>query len=78
MEVTVFFFVNATKIYQFKAKDPEIKDQALCLGNVSKDFTINNVKKTGLKGVVKFFSVDFNPIGKNDIIDIHKYLMERT
>ena len=36
------------------------------------------MKKTGLKGVVKFFPVDFNPIGKNDIIDIHKYLMERT
>ena len=51
-------FVNATKVYQFKAKDSEIKDYALCLGNVSKDFTINNMKKkkkTGLKGVVIFF-----------------------
>ena len=25
-----FLFVNATKIYQFKAKNPEIKDYALC------------------------------------------------
>ena len=25
MEPTVFLFVNATKIYQFKAKDSEIK-----------------------------------------------------
>ena len=32
----------------------------MCLGNISKDFTINNMKKTGLKGIVKFFSVDFN------------------
>ena len=72
-----FLFVNATKVYQFKAKNSEIKDYALCLGNVSKDFTINNMKKTGLKGVVKFFSVDFNPID-NDILDIHKYLMKRT
>ena len=46
-----FLFVNATKIYQFKAKDSEIKDYALCLGNILKDFTINNMKKkTGLKG----------------------------
>ena len=30
-------------------------------------------KKTGLKGVVKFFSVDFNPIDTNNIIDVHKY-----
>ena len=36
------------------------------------------MKKTGLKGVVKFFSVDFNPIDTNDILDIHKYLMKRT
>ena len=72
-----FLFVNATKIYQFKAKDSEIKDYTLCLGNISKDFTINNMTKTGLKGVVKFFSVDFNPID-NDILDIHKYLMKRT
>ena len=35
-------------------------------------------KKTGLKGVVIFFSVDFDPIDTNDILDIHKYLMKRT
>ena len=40
-----FLFVNATKIYQFKAKDSEIKDYTLCLGNISKHFTINNMKK---------------------------------
>ena len=36
------------------------------------------MKKAGLKGVVKFSSVDFNPIDTNDILDIHKYLMKRT
>ena len=49
-----------------------------CLGNVSKDFTINNLKKRGLKGVVKFCSVYFSPTYTNDILDIHKYLMKRT
>ena len=44
-ESNSFLFVNATKVYQFKAKNSEIKDYALCLGNVSKDFTINNMKK---------------------------------
>ena len=29
-----------------------------------------------MKGVVKFFSVDFNPIDANDNLDIHKYLMK--
>ena len=32
-------------IYQFKAENSEIKDYVLCLGNISKDFTINNMKK---------------------------------
>ena len=37
-----FLFVNTTKVYQFKAKNSEIKHYALCLG---KYFTINNMKK---------------------------------
>ena len=40
-----FLFVSATKLYQFKAKNSEIKAYSWCLGNVSKDFTINNMKK---------------------------------
>ena len=74
-----FLFVKTTTIYQFIAKDSEIKDYALCLGNILKDFTINNMKKkTGLTGVVKFFSVDFSPIDTNQILDIHKYFIKRT
>ena len=44
-----FLFVNATKILPFKAKDSEIKDYALCLGNISKDFTVNNREKNRIK-----------------------------
>ena len=56
-----FLFVNATKTYQFKTKDSEIKDYELCFGNILKDFRINNMKKkkTGLKGVVNIFPYDF-------------------
>ena len=71
-----FLFVNATEIYQFKAKDSGIKDYTLCLGNNSKDFLINNMKKIGLKEIVKLISVDFNPIDTNNILDIHRYLMK--
>ena len=70
--------VNATKIYEFKAKDYEIKNYVLCLGNKSKDFTIHNLKKTGLKGSENFFSVDFNPTDTNDILDIHRYILKRN
>ena len=71
-----FLFVNATKIYQFKAKDSETKDYTLCLGNIPKDFTINHKKKTGFKRIENFFSADFGPIDTNNILDIHRYLMK--
>ena len=61
-----------------KPKDSDIKNYSLSLGNISKDFTINNMKKAGLKEIVQFFFVDFNPMNTNDIIDIHKYLMKGT
>ena len=50
-----FFFVNATKIYQSKAKNSEIKDYSLSLGNTSKDLQFITWKKEnlGLKGVGK-------------------------
>ena len=67
-----------TKLYHFKAKDCEIKDYPLYLGNISEDFTIYNMRKIGLKGIVNFFSVDFNSIDTNDILDINKYLMKGT
>ena len=47
--------VNAPSIYQFKTKDFDIKKYTLFLGNISRDFSINNVKKTGLNGVAKIF-----------------------
>ena len=50
-----FLFANATKVYQFKAKNSEIKDYALCLGYVSKDFTINNMEKNRIKSNCKIF-----------------------
>ena len=73
-----FLFVNATKIDQFKAKDSEIKDYAICLGNISKDFIINNLNlKNRIKRSCKNFFVDFNPIDTNDILYIHKYLRKK-
>ena len=39
-----FLFVNAVKMYKFKAKHSEIKPYPLCFGNISKDFTLDNMK----------------------------------
>ena len=52
MEVTKnsFLFVNATKIYQFTARNSEIKLYPFCLGNIWKDFSVNSIIKTGSSG----------------------------
>ena len=44
-----FLFVNAVKMYIFKAKHSEVKPYPLCLSNILKDFAINSMKKTELK-----------------------------
>ena len=72
-----YLFVNGTEIYKFKAKDFEIIASSLCLGNISKDWSTNNMKKTGLNGYVYDFSVDYDAIGVSDIKDIHKYFMKK-
>ena len=36
------------KLLKSKAKDSEIIPNALCWGDVSKDFSADNMKKTGL------------------------------
>ena len=71
-------FVNGTEIIKFKAKGSEIYPYKLCLGNISKDWLIDNIKKTGLKGYVYGFSVDYDAIAVSDILDIHKYLMKKN
>ena len=48
---------------------------SLCLGNVSKDFSAVNMKKTRLYGYVHGFSVGNDNINIADNLDIHKYLM---
>ena len=68
-----YLSVNGTEIIKFKAKDSEIKAYPLCLGNISKDWSGDNMKKTGLKGYVYDFSVDYNAVAVADILDIHKY-----
>ena len=70
-----FLFVNAKKIYQFKVKNSEINDYALCLGNISKDFAINNIKNS-IKRSCRNFSVGFNPTDTNNILHSNKYLMK--
>ena len=67
-----YLFVNGTEIYKFKAKDSEIVASPLCLGNISKAWAIDNMKRAGFTGYVYDFSVSYNDIEVDNIKDIHK------
>ena len=71
-------FVNDTEIIKLKAKDSEILAYSLCLGKISKDWSIDNMKKTGFNGYLYDFSVDYDAILISNILDIPKYLMEKN
>ena len=73
-----YLFVNGTEIYKFKAKDSEILVGPICLGNISKDWSVDNMKRTGFIGYVYDFSVDYDPIAVDNNKDIHKYLMKKN
>ena len=73
-----YLFVNGKEIYKFKAKDSEIVEAPLCLGNISKDWSVDNIKTTGFNDYVHDFSVDYDAIAVKDILDIHKYLMKKN
>ena len=55
-----YLFVNGTEIYKFKAKDSEIVATPFCLGNISKDWSANNMKITEFNGYLYDFRVDYD------------------
>ena len=70
--------VNGKEIHNFKAKDSEIVGTALCLGKISKDWSVDDMKKAGLNGYVYDFTVDYSNTAVYDILDIHNYLMKKN
>ena len=72
-----YLFVNGTEIIKFKAKDSNIAASPLCLGDISKDWSNDNMKKTLLTGYVYDFSADYTAVALDDIKDIHKCLMKK-
>ena len=62
-----------------KAKDSEIVASPLCLGNISKNWLADNLKKkTGFNGYSFDFSVNYDAAAIDDIKDIHKYLRKKN
>ena len=73
-----YLFVNGTEVHKFKAKHSKTATTPLCLGNISKDWLIDNMKKTSFNGYVYDFSVEYDATDNHDIKDIHSYLMKKN
>ena len=73
-----YLFVSGIEIIKFNEEDSKIIASPLCLGNISNDWSTDNMKKAGFTGYVYDFSVDYNVTDVDDIKDIHKYLMKKN
>ena len=78
MEQIVIYLLIVHKFTKFKVKDSEIAAYPLCLGNISKQWSVDNMKKTRLKGFFCDFSVDYDAATVSDILNIDKYLMRKN
>ena len=51
-EANSYLFVNGREIHKFRANDSEIVATSLCLESISKDWSVDNMKRTGSNGYV--------------------------
>ena len=68
MEQIVIYLLMVQRLLNLK----QILAYSLCLGNISKDWTNDNMKKTGFNGYIYDFITDYNAI------DTHKCLMKKN
>ena len=68
-----YIYYYGVEIQKLRAKDSEINSYSLCLGNVSKDFSVGNMNKNGLFENINDFLVDYDSIDVDGILDIHNY-----
>ena len=66
------------KLLNLKQKISNIVTNFICLGNISKDWSVDNMKDTRLNGYVYYFSVDYDAISVDDIKYIHEKLMKKN
>ena len=66
---------------RFKAKDSEIVASPICLANISKEWSADNMKKIGLNGYVYEFNIDYRtfktPNLDKTIPVIHNYFIAK-
>ena len=73
-----YLFANGRQKLKFKAKDDQMINEKLCIGNLSGEWNKSESEKTGLYGNVYDFVVDYRAINSvKPIYDMHRYLMTK-
>ena len=73
-----YLFANGRQELKFKAKNDQIINEKLCIGNLSSEWTKSESEKTGLYGNIYDIVVDYRAInGVKPIYDMHRYLMTK-
>ena len=71
-----YLFANGRQELKFKAKDDQIINEKLCLGNLSNQWTKD--EKTGSYGNIYDFVIDYKAVnGVKPIYDMHRYFMTK-
>ena len=70
-------FVNGQEIFIFQSRQYNFPTQ-FCLGSISNGFSITESREVSSKGNIYDFSVDYNPLDKSGILNIHKYLTNKN
>ena len=52
-----YIFINKVEIYNFKAKDSEVNAAASCLGNASKGFSADYMKKDWMSMIFQLIMI---------------------
>ena len=73
-----FLCANSVNVYSFKERNSDISEYPLCLRNSLKYFAVFMIKNKDRNGDVFYFFVHCDTVDISNIIDIPKYLMEKT
>ena len=74
-----YLFVNGKEIFKFKADNKNVNfPTQFCLRSISNGFSTTESREVSLNGNVHDFSVDYYFIGRSDILNINKYLMNKN
>ena len=78
MEQIVTYLLMVQEFPNLNKKFLKIVASPLCLGNISKNWSTGNMKKTCFNKYVYNFSIDYDATDVDDIVDMHKFLMKKN